>query len=69
MVDGDGGWVNPVGQLDHAGSSNDKGRGRELAVGVRTASTRPETLTLASTHFAQLALFTGTLAWIVVGDL
>jgi len=69
VVDGDGGWVNPVGQLDHAGSSNDKGRGRELAVGVRTASTRPETLTLASTHFAQLALFTGPLAWIEVGGL
>jgi len=29
---------------------------------------RPETLTLASTHFAQLALIMSHLAWIKVGD-
>ena len=45
-VDDDGGWVSSVAQLDQASSSSDKGRDRELAIGVRITSTRFETVTL-----------------------
>ena len=45
-VDEDGGWVSSVAQLDQASSSSDKGRDRELAVGVRITSTRFKTVTL-----------------------